>query len=158
MTMVETGKILALIYAIFPRAYEKQGAEATRNAWAVMFEDERYDVVQYAVKQVLKRSKFAPTISEVFAEIGEYKRLLKSKLQSYENYYFADLPKRCSECALDPDEDVIEMFKKCAGHWCPKQINEERKKQSYLTDQEVKAIKEILASPSTSQKLLGSGK
>lgn len=149
MTKEETVKILALIYAIFPKAYEKQGAEATRNAWLVMFEDERYEVVQYAVKQVLKRSKFAPTIAEVFDEIRTYKLVLKMKLQGYEIYYGA-LPKRCRECTLDPDEDVIEMFKKCAGILCPKTVSEERKKQYYLTDAERKNITAILTGSDTS--------
>jgi len=39
MTRVETSKILAIIYAIYPRAYERAGAEATRDAWEMMFEE-----------------------------------------------------------------------------------------------------------------------
>lgn len=144
MTLEETGKILALIYAIFPRAYERQGVEATRNAWQTMFEDEQYDVVKTAVKKVLKTSKFAPTIAEVHIEIDQYKQSLRVTLSQYE-YYYGKLPKECQNCTMyDDSSKWLEKFKKCGTRRCVREISDADRKQYFLTSEQVKLIKTIL--------------
>lgn len=153
MTQEETGRILALIYAIFPRAYERAGAEATRNAWAVMFEDEFYSVVLTAVKKVLKTSKFAPTISEVSEEISKYKQILRHKLDQH-RFYSALLTDKCEGCTAYKNH--IEQLQKCGAKLCPYEISEETKREFYLTDEEQKQIRAILAGPKQ-QLLLSNG-
>ncbi len=140
MTKAETSKLLAAIYAIFPRAYEKAGAEATRDAWEMMFEDETYEVVKVAVKKILQTSKFAPTISEVNAEISKYKGVLRARLRQY-NFYFGDMAPECKQCTV---KDRLGVVVKCGARMCPKEVSAYEKQQWFLTDKQVEQIKSIL--------------
>lgn len=140
MTKAETSKLLAAIYAIFPRAYEKAGAEATRDAWEMMFEDETYEVVKVAVKKILQTSKFAPTISEVNAEISKYKDVLRARLRQY-NFYFGDMAPECKQCTV---KDRLGVVVKCGARMCPKEVSAYEKQQWFLTDKQVEQIKSIL--------------
>lgn len=140
MTQEQTCEVLSLIYAIYPRAYERQGLEATTRAWTIMFEEESAEVVMKAVKEVLKTSRFAPTISEVSAEIAKYKDGLKARLNQY-NYYFNSLPEACRTCTV---EEHWEVIIKCGARKCPREVTEAEKHQYYLTDEQVKKIKLIL--------------
>jgi len=140
MTRVETSKILAIIYAIYPRAYERAGAEATRDAWEMMFESEVYEVVKVAVKKILQTSKFAPTISEVNAEISKYKDVLRARLRQY-NFYFGDMAPECKQCTV---KDRLGVVVKCGARMCPKEVSAYEKQQWFLTDKQVEQIKSIL--------------
>lgn len=140
MTKEQTCEVLDLIYSIFPRAYERAGSEATCNAWTLMFEDEQYDVVLGAVKNVLKTSKFAPTIAEVSAEIERYKDGLKSRLNQY-NYYFGAVADECKRCCV---RTRLEVIRKCGGRKCPKEVSQEEKQQWYLTPKQLSQIRTIL--------------
>lgn len=140
MTKEQTCDVLSLIYAIYPRAYERQGLEATNNAWNLMFEREQFEVVIGAVKRVLRTSKFAPTIAEVSAEIARYKDGLKARLNQY-NYYFGAMPGECKECGV---KNRIEIVMKCGARKCPKEISNEERGIWYLTESQVRQIKAIL--------------
>ena len=140
MTKAETSKILAIIYAIYPRAYERAGAEATRDAWEMMFENETYEVVKAAVKKILQTSKFAPTISEVNAEISKYKDVLRARLRQYD-FYFGTMPSECRQCTV---KDRLEVIVKCGARMCPKEVSAYEKQQWFLTDKQVELIKMIL--------------
>ncbi len=155
MTAEETGKILAVIYAVFPRAYERSGAEATRNAWAIMFENEHYKVVLEAVKKVLRTSKFAPTIAEISQEINTYKETLRSRLQLYDRYY-APLSSKCKNCTMyNDDERWLEKFKKCGAVQCPYDISEEKRKQYYLAESQINEMRLMIDGVGSNNKLLG---
>lgn len=140
MTKEQTCDVLSLIYAIYPRAYERQGLEATNNAWNLMFEEEQFEVVLGAVKRVLKTSRFAPTIAEVSAEISKYKDGLRARLKQF-NYYFGDIPDECKKCNVT---DRMGVVMKCGGRKCPKEISEEEKLKWYLSAAQVRQIREIL--------------
>ncbi len=140
MTKAETSKLLAAIYAIFPRAYEKAGAEATRDAWEIMFENEQYEVVKTAVKKILQTSRYAPTISEVNAEIAKYKDGLRARLSQY-NFYFGDMAPECKQCTV---KERLEVVVKCGARKCPRETSAYEKQQWYLTDKQVQQIKIIL--------------
>lgn len=140
MTKAETSKILAIIYAIYPRAYERAGAEATRDAWEMMFENETYEVVKAAVKKILQTSKFAPTISEVNGEISKYKDVLRARLRQYD-FYFGTMPSECRQCTV---KDRLEVIVKCGARMCPKEVSAYEKQQWFLTDKQVELIKMIL--------------
>lgn len=141
MTRDETKKILALICTIFPKAFERAGAEATRNAWAVMFEEEYYAVVLQAVKKVLRTSKFAPTVAEVSAEIEQIKQEMRAKLKQYD-YYFAPLPEKCRECTAY--KEFIDRLRKCGACKCPYDITEEERNKYALSDEQINSMKAIL--------------
>lgn len=140
MTKEQTCDVLSLIYAIYPRAYERQGLEATTNAWTLMFEEEQFEVVLGAVKRVLKTSRFAPTIAEVSAEIEKYKDGLRARLNQF-NYYFGDMPNECKACDVT---DRMGVVMKCGARKCPKEITEEEKQLWYLSESQVKQIKAII--------------
>lgn len=152
MTAEETGKILAVIYAVFPRAYERSGAEATRNAWAIMFETEHYKVVLEAVKKVLRTSKFAPTVSEVSAEIERYKEVLQAKLRM-NSVYCGEPSAKCKGC--DIYDDFVKKLRKCGAVQCPYDISEEKRKQYYLTESQINEMRLMIDGVGSNNKLLG---
>lgn len=151
MTREETKKILALICTIFPKAFDRAGAEATRNAWAIMFENEHYKVVLEAVKKVLRTSKFAPTVSEVSAEIERYKEVLQAKLRM-NSVYCGEPPTKCKGC--DVYDDFVKKLRKCGAVQCPYDISEEKRKQYYLTESQINEVR-LMIDGVGSNKLLG---
>lgn len=151
MTREETKKILALICTIFPKAFDRAGAEATRNAWTLMFENEHYKVVLEAVKTVLEKSRFAPTIADVKAEIEIYKESLRSKLRM-NKIYCGEMPERCKNC--EAYDDFVLRLRKCGAVQCPYDISEEKRNQYYLTESQINEMR-LMINGIESKKLIG---
>lgn len=82
MTRDEAKKLLALIKVAYPSAYkdiDREFALATINMWQSTFPNVPYAVVETAFNQFRKKSKFPPTVADMFEEL---RTLYHSALQT----------------------------------------------------------------------------
>lgn len=72
MTIKESAKMLALIKIVYPSAYKDIDEDTTRatiNIWQHAFEDVPYIILSLAFENFCKKSKYPPTIAEMYEEI-----------------------------------------------------------------------------------------
>lgn len=82
MTRDEAKKLLALIKVAYPSAYkdiDREFALATINMWQSTFPNVPYAVMETAFNQFRKKSKFPPTVADMFDEL---RTLYHSSVQS----------------------------------------------------------------------------
>lgn len=123
MTQNETNLIMAILTAAYPGYYEKKKEDdikAIRDLWAMMFVDEPYELVQAAVRTLVKSRVYPspPAIGEVTAAIYKLrhpdeltdaeawqlvKRALRNSLYGASEEY-ARLPERVQRCIGSPSQ------------------------------------------------------
>lgn len=88
MTREESIKLLALIKVAYPTAY-KDMDDATKRAtvamWHSTFQNVQYPIMEMAFENFRRKSKFPPTVAEIFDEIRDlyyqsFEDLFKAKL------------------------------------------------------------------------------
>jgi hypothetical protein len=70
----ETAKLLALIKVAYPTAYrdmDEASTIATVNMWQSTFPSLPYPIMEMAFDRFRKKSKFPPTVAEMFEELEE---------------------------------------------------------------------------------------
>lgn len=73
MTRQETLKFLALVKVAYPSAYRDADREtllATVNMWQSTFADLPYPIMETAFDSFRRRSKFPPTVAEIYDELS----------------------------------------------------------------------------------------
>ena len=73
MTRQDTLKFLALVKVAYPSAYrdaDKDTLNATVNMWQSTFEELPYPIMETAFDSFRRRSKFPPTVAEIYDEIS----------------------------------------------------------------------------------------
>lgn len=85
MNKAETIKFLGIIHAFFPNKDEsKEQIQAKVNGWHIMLEDMPYDLAEQALKAVLSKTKFFPTIAEIREEASRIARPMPTAGQAWE--------------------------------------------------------------------------
>ena len=73
MTRQETLKFLAMVKVAYPSSYrdaDKETLLATVNMWQSTFSDLPYPIMEAAFDAFRKRSKFPPTVAEIYDELA----------------------------------------------------------------------------------------
>ena len=84
MTRDDATKLLALIKVAYPSSYkdmDRDFANATVNMWQSTFPNVPYEVMETAFNQFRKKSKFPPTVADMYEELkGLYYSALQTAL------------------------------------------------------------------------------
>lgn len=83
MTKEEAKKLLALIKVAYPSSYkdmDRDFAIATVNMWQATFPNVPYVIMEAAFNQFRKKSKFPPTVADMYEELAH---LHYSAMESY---------------------------------------------------------------------------
>jgi len=95
MTRPEAMECLAILKAAYPASYKGFTTEAAKTAvelWASAFQKVPLEAVAMALKSIVRTSKFAPTIAEVYKEVkGLYWDATAQLIAINEDYTEAEL-------------------------------------------------------------------
>ena len=95
MTKQEAARILTILKAAYPATYRNitdNEAKGTIALWAAEFRIVPFEAVAMALKNLIKTSKFSPTIAEVYKEVkGLYWEASMQLIAINEDYSEAEL-------------------------------------------------------------------
>lgn len=105
MTGQETAKILAVLKAAFPRQVVEL---ETVKVYASFLADLEWDVAEAAVRQLVSRSRFFPTIAEIREAVSEQLCNLPSEVAAWEQAIaFVRAPRPTVRCPLACDDGIL---------------------------------------------------
>ena len=90
MTRKETIAILAIMRSTYPRFYpttqSNEEVNTTIDVWSEMFENDDLDIVKLAIKNLINRLEFPPTIADVRKEIDKISAVATKTLTAEEEW------------------------------------------------------------------------